>query len=135
MEGVVRGQPELDVSIVAPLFRECSFQLCVDDGSVYMDFQVTDESDVRLLRVSFDGYGCCSCASSSNEEGSRMVYQVTPMSASDATALHSMIQQSTLEQPQISDILRRYCTENRQHIWDDALEEYGLLLLDQLQNS
>jgi hypothetical protein len=43
-----------------PPFRGGRFCLSLQEDSVFADFDVGDDGRVVLLRISFDGYGCCS---------------------------------------------------------------------------
>lgn len=41
-----------------PDTRRANYHLSYSDGSVFLDFDTIDDS-IRLMRISFDGYGCC----------------------------------------------------------------------------
>ena len=46
-----------------PGTRKADIYLGCLDGSVILDFNISNENMVTLVRVSFDGYGCCNLRS------------------------------------------------------------------------
>lgn len=97
--------------------RTCDFCLSLHEGSVFADFAIDPDQLVHLLRISFDGYGCCTT------EG-----EVTKMSASDSAAITRSIACDSENSDLVRNILYRYFFENRDVIWKDALVEHQLLL-------
>jgi len=96
--------------------RPCDFSLCLQGGCVFADFATDSAGNLHLVRISFDGYGCCHTDSS-----------VTSMSADDSRTLANAIAVDDIDSDAIRDILRRYFDVNKNHIWSDALHEHDLL--------
>lgn len=96
--------------------RLCSFSLCLQDGSVFADFDTDNDGIISLCRISFDGFGCCEAAGSA-----------TSMSSVDSCVLLDALAHGELESVQVEEILRRYFRDNKDLIWSDALEEHELL--------
>lgn len=97
-----------------PCFRECTFCLCLQEGSIFADFHVDGEGLVVLRRISFDGYGCCEDAfSKMNRDHSR--------------ALVDSVQRDSVGRTEIHEILVHYFEENSERIWIDALASYGFV--------
>ena len=83
---------------------------------MFADFDTDEFKIVSLLRISFDGFGCC-----------RVEGKTTKMNSEDSRLLLNAITSDHLEAPTISDVLRRYFQANSDVIWDDALAEHELL--------
>jgi hypothetical protein len=96
--------------------RPCRFCLGLQDDSVFADFDVDEEVRVRLLRISFDGYGCCSAASGFKK-----------MSAEDSRLLIEAVDRGDVEGQKIEAALRSYFRQNSETIWSEALAEHDLL--------
>ncbi len=96
--------------------RPCRFSLCIEGGSVYADFDVDPTGTVFAVRVSFDGYGCCTCPP-----------EVPRMDAGDAERLLEMVERGTVDQRAALAILRTYFREVQAHVWVDALRDHDLL--------
>ena len=96
--------------------RPCDFSLCLQNGCVFADFATDSTGRFHLVRISFDGYGCCT-----TDIG------VTTMSAHDSTSLADAIARDDVDNDATPDILFRYFDANKTSIWRDALEEHGLL--------
>lgn len=96
--------------------RPCSFCLCLQEGSVFADFDTDSAGMVSLRRISFDGYGCCEPAVS-----------IAGMNPNDSRLLLDAIARGEVESVQVAEALRRYFREIRNSIWDNALAEHDLL--------
>ena len=96
--------------------RPCSFCLCLQGGSVFADFETNDADIISLLRISFDGFGCCKAGET-----------ITKMSSRDSRVLLDAIARGELGSVQVEETLRRYFRENKDVIWSDALAEHDLL--------
>jgi hypothetical protein len=96
--------------------RPCSFCLCLQDGSIFADFDTDNAGIISLRRISFDGFGCCEAKGSA-----------TSMSSIDSRVLLDALAHGELESIQVEEILRRFFRENKNLIWSDALEEHELL--------
>ncbi|HXT11221.1 MAG TPA: hypothetical protein VN873_06635 [Candidatus Angelobacter sp.] len=96
--------------------RPCRFCLCLQGGSVFADFDIDAVGSVFLVRISFDGFGCCNVGE-----------PITKMSAGDSRFLLDSIAHGELGGIQIEETLRKYFRENKGVIWSDALAEHDLL--------
>lgn len=96
--------------------RPCAFCLSLQDGSVFADFDVDENGRVFLVRISFDGHGCCHTADSTGS-----------MNARDSRTLLEMINSEAVEGEECDRILRAYFRRNKHVIWKDALNEHLLL--------
>lgn len=96
--------------------RPCDFVLTIDDGSIFADF-AKQGTTVKLLCISFDGYGCCNCANAD------------AMDENDAKELLAWVEANSIsDQDRCRSIVAEYCTQNKGVIWEDALKEYELLV-------
>jgi hypothetical protein len=95
--------------------RPCSFCLCLQEGSVFADFDVDGEGVVSLRRISFDGFGCCYPAAAA------------VMSLEDSRELREAVASETVAGPRVAAVLRRFFEHVQDVLWKDALEEHGLL--------
>ena len=94
--------------------RPCRFCLSLQDGSVFADFDVDEEGRAFLLRISFDGYGCCGG-------------EFKKMSLDDSHTLIAAVDQGAVQDPRIEMLLRTNLQKNTHLIWDDALATHELL--------
>ena len=85
-------------------------------GSIFMDFDDCDGERIRLKRISFDGYGCCDLRD-----------QAIPMNEVDSGAFKEIIKATLSDQSRLSTIVKKTLWGNRKLIWEDALNEYGLI--------
>ncbi len=95
--------------------RPCKFCLGFQDDSVFADFDVDEEGRVRLLRISFDGYGCCHTD------------RVTKMDPTDSRLLVAAVDRGNVGESAIETTLRGYFRANSEVIWKDALTDHDLL--------
>ncbi|WP_145996396.1 hypothetical protein [Dysgonomonas massiliensis] len=95
-----------------PKTRPADYYLGCLDGSVFLDFNDTNDF-VSLIRISFDGYGCCNLGSDS-----------VPLNENDSSLLKKMMQNGTIDQDILEEIVRKAISLNKSLIWEDALEEY-----------
>ena len=100
---------------ICPPFRDCSFCLSLQSDSVFSDFAIDADNNVSLVRISFDGYGCCE------------IEKPPRMNSVDAKVLMTMLAENELDSKAASDILRRYFKRAGSKIWLDAISEYGLV--------
>ena len=82
---------------------------------MYADFDVDEHQRAYLVRISFDGYGCCECAS-----------QVGRMSVNDSKVLLDMVERRVMADP-LPAVLRTYLDANKGVLWEDALRDHGLI--------
>ena len=96
--------------------RPCRFCLCLQGGSVFADFNIDSDGRVFLVRISFDGYGCC------ETEG-----KVARMPLEESHKLVELVNTDDVNRDEIREILYRYFDQNQNVIWRDALEDHELL--------
>ncbi len=96
--------------------RPCRFCLSLQGGSVFADFDVDPDGRVFAVRVSFDGYGCCTTTSS-----------IGRMDVEASKALLAMIDRGAIDDVAANRALREYFRANSDVLWKDALEEHALL--------
>jgi hypothetical protein len=90
--------------------------LALQDDSVFADFDLDPSGCIVLVRISFDGYGCC------HTRG-----QVGLMNPEDSRNLVDSYERDDANRAEIRGILCRYFRENKDAMWSDALEEHELL--------
>ena len=116
---MARRRAESAFAIVGPIAktRPCDFVLSTDD-CIFADF-AKQGTTVKLLRISFDGYGCCDCAN------------VNVMDKKDAKELLAWVNAASIsDQDRCRQIVARYYTQNKDVIWEDALKQYELFVHD-----
>jgi hypothetical protein len=90
--------------------------LCLQGGSAFADFSIDSDGLVYLVRISFDGYGCCAT------EG-----KVARMPLDESHTLVKLVNTDDVNRDEIREILYRYFDQNQNVIWRDALVEHELL--------
>lgn len=96
--------------------RPADYCLGYDEGSVYLDFDKTEDGRVYLRRISFDRYGCC-----------ELTTVITSMSDEDSFEFIKIVGNNISNQYRLMQIVQRTISNNSKYIWLDALEEYQLL--------
>ena len=96
------------------LTRPCRFCIALQEDGVFADFDVDEEGRAFLVRISFDGYGCC--------DG-----DFKKMSLEDSRTLIAEVERGSFEDPKVEMVLRSYFQENAGAIWEDALTTHELL--------
>lgn len=99
-----------------PASRPADYYLGYLEGCVFMDFDNYGNDRIRLVRISFDGYGCCNLGT-----------RASLMDGADSKAFKEMIETELLDQDKLTAIVKKTILNNRQLIWEDALKEYNLL--------
>jgi hypothetical protein len=108
---------ELEFFITAmPKSRSADYCLGYLGGSIFMDFDNYEDKRIRLKRISFDGYGCCDLKD-----------QAIAMDEIDSRAFKEIIEAQLSDQPQLTAIVKKTLLSNINLIWEDALNEYGLI--------
>jgi hypothetical protein len=91
--------------------------LSLENGSVFADFDVDPScGSLLLVRISFDGYGCCEAPP-----------EVGRMSSDDSLLLMEMAARQVVDRQAVEPILRRYLAQNEPLLWSDALRRYNLV--------
>ena len=83
---------------------------------MFADFDVDNEGCIFMLRVSFDGYGCC-----------RTAGKASTMSPDMSKKLIRLVESDDVASGELAAILSQYFRQNSGVIWKDALEDHGLL--------
>jgi hypothetical protein len=99
-----------------PDTRRADYHLSYDFDSVFLDFDTVSGS-IRLVRISFDGYGCHDLSTA----------PITPLSKKDTEVFQNMFDMGIIDQSKMIQIIRKTIQENQKHLWTDALIEYNLL--------
>jgi hypothetical protein len=100
-----------------PKTRSADFYLGCLDGSVFLDFNLSDENLILLRRISFDGYGCCNIEAPSSN----------PLNYESSQKFLAEIKKDKLNQENLTMLVKEIIRINMNYIWTDALEKYGLL--------
>jgi hypothetical protein len=96
--------------------RPCRICFSLQGGSVFADFDVDGEHRLYLVRISFDGYGCCHAP-----------LDVGRLREEDSARLLNMAGRRAIDPMAAEPILRGYFAENEARLWSDALREHGLV--------
>ena len=99
-----------------PSSRPSRYCLGLQDDSVFADFDIDDEGRIFLIRISFDGYGCCETA-----EFART------MSPQDSRDFITLIEDNRANSLEMRSILSGFLKENSDVIWEDALLDHELI--------
>ncbi|ADZ90668.1 hypothetical protein [Marinomonas mediterranea] len=96
--------------------RPCKYCLALQEDSVFADFDVDPNGCLYLVRISFDGYGCCEPQT-----------EIKEMDVVSSEILKACIENNSFQSPEIISILRKYFRENRFALWEEALVEHELI--------
>ncbi len=99
-----------------PKTRPADFYLGCLNGSVFIDFNKTGNDQIVLVRISFDGYGCCN-----------LKKEVELLNEEDSGLFIKEMNKESLNQEAITVLVKKSIEMNKKHIWIDALEKYGLI--------
>lgn len=99
-----------------PKSRKADYYLCCLDNSVFIDFNLSGENKIFLVRISFDGYGCCDLNGVKNH-----------LSEEDSKKFIAEIEKKNLNQEIITELVLKAIQVNKEYIWTDALEKYDLI--------
>ncbi len=99
-----------------PDTRKADFYLGCLDGSVFIDFNQTNDNLISLFRISFDGYGCYNISDTKNllnhELSKKFVEEIS---------------KEELDLETLTPLIKELIKINQEHICTDALEEYHLI--------
>jgi len=99
-----------------PKTRQADFYLGCLDSSVFIDFNRLENDQISLVRISFDGYGCCNL-----DEKAKL------LNKEDSELFIDELTKDPMDQKTITTLVKRAVKINEDHIWNDALEEYELI--------
>ena len=98
--------------------RPCSYCLSLQGGSVFADFNIDKNECLYLVRISFDGYGCCQIQADNN---------LKKIKREDSQFLIKEIETNGFQSLKPSEILISYFNEISESLWKDALLEHNLI--------
>ncbi|NOU59599.1 hypothetical protein [Marinifilum caeruleilacunae] len=99
-----------------PETRKADYYLGCLDSCVFLDFNVSTDNRISLARISFDGYGCCTL-----DEKAEF------LDRKESSLFIEEMNKENLNQETISTLVKKVIRINKEHIWNDAIEEYGLI--------
>mgnify|MGYP004350165933 CR=1 FL=1 len=99
-----------------PSTRKADYYLGCLDSLVFIDFNRTQDNLISLVRISFDGFGCCNL----DENG-------LSLNLNDSVEFIMEMENDNLNQENISRLVKEIIKVNKDHIWMDAIQEYGLI--------
>ncbi len=99
-----------------PSTRIADYYLGCLEGCVFIDFNLSKDRCIFLKRISFDGYGCCDL----NEK-------IIPMTKEESQIFIDTYKKHNLDQEIMNKLITSTIEINKEHIWQDALKEYGLI--------
>ncbi len=98
--------------------RPCSYCLALQDDSVFADFDVDESGCLYLIRISFDGYGCCSLDPK---------IAIGKIDNEKSAYLLTKIENNDFQEAEASQILHDYLRANKELLWEDALRDHKLI--------
>jgi hypothetical protein len=96
--------------------RPCDYGLAFQDDSVFADFRLSEKGFLYLVRISYDGYGCC-----------EPIVEISKMDEEKSRCLISAIERSDFQSAEIQEIVSGYFREHKHELWEDALIEHNLI--------
>ena len=98
-----------------PESRKADYHFSYYDYSVIIDFNKKENNKIYLVRISFDGFGCC-------EIGSKSI----PLNIQESHDFRELMNFDNFDQKKLNQVIRKSVKLNQNHIWKDALFEYKL---------
>jgi hypothetical protein len=100
-----------------PSSRPADYHLGYMSGCVFLDFDNFEKDKIRLIRISFDRYGCCELEDHS-----------IPLNVEDSKIFKNfLIKDDITDQNILLTIVKKVISINKTLIWEDALAEYHLI--------
>lgn len=100
-----------------PSSRKADYYLAYCDDSVFIDFDDYNSDQIVIIRISFDGYGCCNIPSD----------KVLPVSKEHSLLFKMMFNSEEIDQDKLKQIITCTLKMNIELIWEDALNKYELI--------
>src|SRR5688572_26010846 len=85
-----------------PDSRPADYYLGYLEGSVFLDFNNYGKDKICLIRISFDGYGCCNLGN-----------QAVPLNEDDSKTFKQIIQDSIKDQNKLKTIVKKAIAFNK----------------------
>ncbi|MFB2836588.1 hypothetical protein [Floridanema evergladense] len=101
---------------IMPESRKADFYLGCLDGSVFIDFNQTNDGLISLCRISFDGYGCCNITDNAKFLSFEM-----------SKKFIEVLKKDELDQLMLTTLIKELIKLNQELIWMDALEKYNFI--------
>lgn len=101
-----------------PETRQADYLLSFSDGSISIDFNKNANHTISLIRISFDGYGCCELKDS------------VAMNLIDSTKFDIACTGTELNHTVLSALVLKTIKVNSKLIWKEALTRYELLSIE-----
>ena len=98
--------------------RPCLYCLALQDNSVFADFNIDENGCLYLVRISYDGYGCCTPDSK---------IEIGKINKENSERLIMQIEANDFESPEAAKIIKEYLRENSELLWVDALKDHNLI--------
>ena len=98
--------------------RPCRYCLSMQDDSVFADFNVDENGCLYILRISYDGYGCCTLDSK---------IKIGKIDKIKSESVINQIEANNFESLEMIQIIREYFQENKEFLWEDALKDHDLI--------
>ena len=98
-----------------PKTRKADYYLGALGGSVFIDFNRSDDNLIYLCRISFDGFGCCNLDKRANH-----------LNHKDSQKFIAEFEREKIDQKTVTSLVKEIININKEYIWDDAIEKYGL---------
>ncbi len=98
--------------------RSCAYCLAMQDDSVFADFDIDENSCLYIVRISYDGYGCC-VPNKNNKPNT--------LNSEASKRLIKFIEENDLENVEARDIIVQYFRDNKDCLWEDALRDHQLI--------
>ena len=83
---------------------------------MFIDFNKLESGQISIIRISFDGYGCCSL----NEKAKTL-------NTKDSELFIDQMNIEPIDQNTITELVKKAIRINQEQIWTDALEKYELI--------
>lgn len=99
-----------------PETRKADYHLGCLNGSVFIDFNKTNNNQICMVRISFDGFGCYNLSG-----------RVYLLDLKDSEKFIREIETENLDQEVMTELVKKAITINKEQIWSDALEKYKLI--------
>jgi hypothetical protein len=107
----------IDVRTATPMLtRPCRVCVALQGDSAFADFDLDPDGHLFLVRISFDGYGCC-----------HIKGPIGLMDHEDSRNFIDAYERGDVNRADIHEILYSYFRDNRHAMWKDALEKHGIL--------
>ncbi|MGM8227198.1 hypothetical protein ACSV5M_11480 [Cellvibrio sp. ARAG 10.3] len=92
--------------------RPCDYSLGLQEDSVFMDLSLDQQGCFCLVRISFDGYGCCNLSEIEQEKST--------MNSTESSLLKALLDSGDYDNQCIGEILSKFLYEFKDLVWEDV---------------